>query len=113
MATSELLDDRSAAGGGKQMVLDAELVAVDRNDGNKLRSFQEMSTRARGQTEIHQVPPPPFHTHQKLQLFPGLSTRTGPDASPLPHFQEAQVSLPRAVRSLTVHPFWPLIMEVE
>ena len=35
--------------------MDAELVAVDRSDGNRLRAFQELSTRARGHTELHEV----------------------------------------------------------
>ena len=35
--------------------MDTELVAIDRTDGNRLRAFQELSTRARGQTELHQV----------------------------------------------------------
>ena len=42
-------------GGAREFVLDAELVAVDREDENRLRAFQELSTRARGQTEMHQV----------------------------------------------------------
>ena len=35
--------------------MDTELVAVDRADGNRLKAFQELSTRARGMTEMHQV----------------------------------------------------------
>ena len=37
------------------MVLDAELVAVDRADNNRLKAFQELSTRARGEIAAHQV----------------------------------------------------------
>ena len=36
-------------------MLDAELVAVDRADGNRLKAFQELSTRARGEITAHQV----------------------------------------------------------
>ena len=36
-------------------MLDAELVAVDRADGNKLKAFQELSTRARGAITVDQV----------------------------------------------------------
>lgn len=43
------------AGGAKELVMDAELVAVDRSDGDRLRAFQELATRARGHTELHQV----------------------------------------------------------
>ena len=42
-------------GGAKELVMDAELVAVDRSDQNRLRAFQELSTRARGHTELHEV----------------------------------------------------------
>ena len=38
------------------MVLDAELVAIDRGKANELKSFQELSTRARGAiaaSEVH------------------------------------------------------------
>ncbi len=35
--------------------MDTELVAVDRADGNRLKAFQELSTRARGMTEMHQA----------------------------------------------------------
>ena len=48
------------AGGARELVMDTELVAVDRAEGNRLKAFQELSTRARGQTEMHQVPFP-FH----------------------------------------------------
>lgn len=44
-----------AAGGAKALVMDAELVAVDRTNGNRLRAFQELSTRARGQVTSHEV----------------------------------------------------------
>ena len=37
------------------MVLDAELVAVDRANGNKLRAFQELATRARSEVTEQQV----------------------------------------------------------
>ena len=37
------------------LVLDAELVAIDRADGNRLKAFQELSTRARGQIAAHQA----------------------------------------------------------
>ena len=43
------------AGGSTSLVLDAELVAVDRADGNRLKAFQELSTRARGEVAAHQV----------------------------------------------------------
>ena len=47
-------------GGARELVADAELVAVDRSGGsNRLRAFQELATRARGQTELHQVCPLP------------------------------------------------------
>ena len=36
-------------------MLDAELVAVDRAQGNAFRSFQELSTRARGKIDSHEV----------------------------------------------------------
>ncbi len=36
-------------------MLDAELVAVDRANGNSLRSFQELSTRARGDITAQQA----------------------------------------------------------
>jgi hypothetical protein len=36
-------------------VLDAELVAVDREKDNELKSFQELSTRARGTVSSHEV----------------------------------------------------------
>lgn len=35
--------------------MDTELVAVDRADNNRLKAFQELSTRARGLTEMHQA----------------------------------------------------------
>lgn len=41
-------------GGCREVVLDAELVAIDR-DKNELRSFQELSTRARGAVSSHEV----------------------------------------------------------
>ena len=37
------------------MVLDAELVAIDRNKSNELKSFQELSTRARGAVAASEV----------------------------------------------------------
>lgn len=45
------------------MVLDAELVAVDREKANELKSFQELSTRARGAITSLEVPhcTTPFH----------------------------------------------------
>ena len=43
------------AGGSTSLVLDAELVAVDRADNNRLKAFQELSTRARGEIAAHQV----------------------------------------------------------
>ena len=36
------------AGASTSLVLDAELVAVDRDNNNRLKAFQELSTRARG-----------------------------------------------------------------
>ncbi|DBB01067.1 hypothetical protein WJX77_004280 [Trebouxia sp. C0004] len=45
----------AAEGGSTSLVLDAELVAIDRADGNRLKAFQELSTRARGQVAAHQV----------------------------------------------------------
>ena len=42
-------------GGSTSLVLDAELVAIDRADGNRLKAFQELSTRARGQIAAHQA----------------------------------------------------------
>lgn len=38
------------------MVLDAELVAIDRDKANELKSFQELSTRARGAIAASEVP---------------------------------------------------------
>lgn len=35
--------------------MDTELVAVDRAQGNRLKAFQELSTRARGQITSHEV----------------------------------------------------------
>ena len=43
------------AGGCSSFVMDAELVAVDRVDGNRLKAFQELSTRARGAITAEQV----------------------------------------------------------
>lgn len=37
------------------MVLDAELVAIDREKSNELKSFQELSTRARGAIAASEV----------------------------------------------------------
>ena len=37
-----------SAGASTSLVLDAELVAVDRENNNRLKAFQELSTRARG-----------------------------------------------------------------
>ncbi|KAK9829240.1 hypothetical protein WJX72_004715 [[Myrmecia] bisecta] len=45
----------AAAAECQGLVLDAELVAVDRANGNRLRAFQELSTRARGEVTTHQV----------------------------------------------------------
>lgn len=42
-------------GGARELVLDTELVAVDRGNGNRLRSFQELSTRARGDITAQQA----------------------------------------------------------
>ena len=47
----------ATAGGAKALVMDAELVAVDRANDNRLRAFQELSTRARGQVTSHEVGP--------------------------------------------------------
>ena len=44
------------AGGCKEVVLDAELVAIDRDKANELKSFQELSTRARGAIAASEVP---------------------------------------------------------
>lgn len=44
------------AGGCTSFVLDTELVAVDRADGNRLKAFQELSTRARGAITVDQAP---------------------------------------------------------
>ncbi|KAK9865080.1 hypothetical protein WJX84_011403 [Apatococcus fuscideae] len=47
---------RNATDGINGLVLDAELVAVDRSDGKlRLRAFQELSTRARGGVTTDQV----------------------------------------------------------
>ena len=43
------------AGGCKEVVLDAELVAIDRGKANELKSFQELSTRARGAIAASEV----------------------------------------------------------
>ena len=48
------------------MVLDAELVAIDRDKANELKSFQELSTRARGAiaaSEVHTSSPPSTSHH--------------------------------------------------
>ena len=46
------------ADGINGLVLDAELVAVDRSNGKvRLRAFQELSTRARGGVTADQVHP--------------------------------------------------------
>ena len=50
--------DTEIAGGCKEVVLDAELVAIDRGKANELKSFQELSTRARGAiaaSEVHSL----------------------------------------------------------
>ena len=59
------------AGGASTMVMDAELVAVDRTDGNRLRAFQELSTRARGQITSHEVSIglAVFKFHDAVMLF--------------------------------------------
>lgn len=44
-----------APGGCQEVILDAELVAVDREKSNELKSFQELSTRARGAVTMHEV----------------------------------------------------------
>ena len=41
------------------MVLDAEVVAVDREKGNALRSFQDLSTRPRGPVALPEAGSPP------------------------------------------------------
>jgi hypothetical protein len=53
----------AAAGGCGEAVLDAEVVAVDRDNGNALKSFQDLSTRARGATALHEARalPPVLH----------------------------------------------------
>lgn len=45
----------AVAGGSTSLVIDAELVAVERGDNNRLKAFQELSTRARGEVAAHQV----------------------------------------------------------
>lgn len=53
---SKLLTPTMCADGINGLVLDAELVAVDRSDGKvRLRAFQELSTRARGGVTTDQV----------------------------------------------------------
>eukprot|EP00191_Tetraselmis_sp_GSL018_P013531 CAMPEP_0177586320 /NCGR_PEP_ID=MMETSP0419_2-20121207/5006_1 /TAXON_ID=582737 /ORGANISM="Tetraselmis sp., Strain GSL018" /LENGTH=1454 /DNA_ID=CAMNT_0019076197 /DNA_START=342 /DNA_END=4706 /DNA_ORIENTATION=+ len=38
----------ASVGGATSFIVDAELVAIDRANGNRLKAFQELSTRARG-----------------------------------------------------------------
>ena len=45
----------AAAGGCREVVLDAEVVAVDRGNSNALKSFQDLSTRARGTAALHEA----------------------------------------------------------
>ena len=49
-------------GGCQEVVLDAELVAIDREKANELKSFQELSTRARGAITALEVPHPCIQT---------------------------------------------------
>jgi hypothetical protein len=49
------LIQQAAAGGSSSLVLDAELVAVDRAAGCRLLAFQELAGRARGEVQEHQV----------------------------------------------------------
>lgn len=50
------IESNAPSGGSTSLVIDAELVAVERGDNNRLKAFQELSTRARGQVAAHQVP---------------------------------------------------------
>ena len=64
------------ADGINGLVLDAELVAVDRSDGKlRLRAFQELSTRARGGVTTDQVGPP-------LSIDRPVQARMGADRLP-------------------------------
>lgn len=49
------LIQQAATGGSSSLVLDAELVAVDRAAGCRLLAFQELAGRARGEVQEHQV----------------------------------------------------------
>ena len=53
------------------LVLDAELVAVDRSDGTlRLKAFQELSTRARGGVTADQVACSSHQIHRAPAAFP-------------------------------------------
>ena len=64
------------ADGINGLVLDAELVAVDRSDGKvRLRAFQELSTRARGGVTADQVHPFTMRFRCTTKVLAELSTR--------------------------------------
>ncbi len=56
-----LLIFRTPAGASTSLVLDAELVAVDRENNNRLKAFQELSTRARGAITAAEARTSPSH----------------------------------------------------
>ena len=45
----------TGAGSASELIMDAELVACDREDGNRLRAFQDLTTRARGAITLSEV----------------------------------------------------------
>ena len=60
------------------MVLDAELVAIDRDKANELKSFQELSTRARGAiaaSEVHNFSPSTISLPCHASVMSGSSSR--------------------------------------
>ncbi len=85
------------AGGAGSLVVDAEVVAVDRGaapgpaGGTVLKAFQELSTRARGDITNAQVLRKPVHTSLPYFFFPlcGLSYHLSSDSpllfSPFPN----------------------------
>ena len=95
------------AGGSQSVVLDAELVAVDRANGNKLRAFQELATRARSEVTEQQVGAETFCCRFVLEAS-SLKAAMPCDRHTL-HDQRVSgctryVRMPRAV-----HTAWPLV----
>lgn len=68
-------------------MIDAELVAVERGPEIRLKAFQELSTRARGQVAAHQVCPAQEQQSQRhysadLQLTPNTANPLHEEALP-------------------------------